>query len=550
MGDDQGGFVVRGALQLGLDGAFVGAVQGAGGFVKNQNRRVFQQGAGNGHALLLAAREFEAALAHHGGVALWRSADEAVNARRLRCFFHLRTAGTGAAIGDVVFHRVVKQHGVLRHDANGLAHAGLGDGFDVLPGYADVALLHVVKAVEQPCQGGLARARGADHSHGFASGDFKADVVQNLPAAAGVARLRNIVRKAHVFKAHGGLVQASEGQCTRCIRHFALFFHEHKHFVQIGQALLDLAVQHTQKIERDVELNHEGVDHHQVAQRHAAIDHALRGTPEHGHQAGGDDELLAGVEQGEGGLALEPGAAQLPEALVVALGLVGFVVEVFDGLVIEQRIDRLGVRGGVKLVGLFAVFGAPLGDAHRERDVQRQCADGDPRKPHVKLHREVGQYQRHLNQRGDDAVKRIRNQRFNAAHAALDVACHAAGLPLQMKAQTERVQVLKGLQRNRTRRALRGLGEHQLAQFGKQRGGQAQQPVGHDQPQRNDEQGLGVIRLEAHRIDQMLEQHRHAHVGHLRPHHEQQSGDGPPFVFPQIGKEAFEGDPVTARSGG
>jgi hypothetical protein len=46
--------------QFGLDGALVGGVQRRGGFVKDQDGRVFQQGAGNGHALLLAARELEA----------------------------------------------------------------------------------------------------------------------------------------------------------------------------------------------------------------------------------------------------------------------------------------------------------------------------------------------------------------------------------------------------------------------------------------------------------------------------------------------------------
>ena len=41
VGDDQRGFVLRHALQLGLDGAFVGGIQRAGGLVKNQDGRVF-----------------------------------------------------------------------------------------------------------------------------------------------------------------------------------------------------------------------------------------------------------------------------------------------------------------------------------------------------------------------------------------------------------------------------------------------------------------------------------------------------------------------------
>jgi hypothetical protein len=66
---------------------------------------------------------------------------------------------------------------------------------------------------------------------------------------------------------------------------------------------------------------------------------------------------------------------------------------------------------------------------------------------------------------GHDAVERVRDQRMHPARAALDVARHAAGLALQVKAQAQRVQVAEHLQRDPARRALGGLGEDQLAQF-------------------------------------------------------------------------------------
>ena len=47
MGDDQSGLVLRHTLQLGLDGALVSGIQRAGGFVKNQDGRVFEQRTGN-----------------------------------------------------------------------------------------------------------------------------------------------------------------------------------------------------------------------------------------------------------------------------------------------------------------------------------------------------------------------------------------------------------------------------------------------------------------------------------------------------------------------
>jgi hypothetical protein len=98
-----------------------------GGLVEDQDRRVLQQRARDGHALLLATTELQASLAHHGVVALGRAGDEVVDVRGTRRRFHLGARGAGSAVGDVVFHRVVEQHGVLRHDADGRAQAGLRD---------------------------------------------------------------------------------------------------------------------------------------------------------------------------------------------------------------------------------------------------------------------------------------------------------------------------------------------------------------------------------------------------------------------------------------
>ena len=232
--------------------------------------------------------------------------------------------------------------------------------------------------------------------------------------------------------------------------------------------MLDLTVDHAQKAQRNVELDHEGVDHHQVAQRHAAVDHALGGTPEHGHQTDRDDQLLAGVEQAQGALALDGGASVALQVLVVTPGFKGLVVEVLDGFVVQQRVDGAAVRRRVQLVHLLSELRAPFGHGHREGDVKNQRNDGDAGKPDVEFDSQQAEHQRHLDQRGNDAVERIGDERMHAARAALDVARHAAGLAFQVKAQAQRMQVFKDFQRNTARRALGGLGKHQLAQLGEQ----------------------------------------------------------------------------------
>ena len=426
--DHQGSFVLRHIGQFGLDGAFIGRVQRRGSFIKHQNRWVLEQGAGNGHALLFATRQFQTALAHRGLVALGRGSNEIVDAGRTRSTLNLGLAGPGTAIGDVVGHAVVEQHRVLWHDAQGLAHARLSDLPNVLPRNADEALLHVVKTKHQARQRGLARARRADHRHGFAGRNREADVFQN--------RAIKLISKRHAVKHHIGCALQGQGVGTRRIGHFALAVHQHKHLVQIGQALLDLAVKDAQKVEWNVELDHEGVDHDQIAQSHAPGHHAFGGTPEHGYQGRRNDELLPGVEHRQRGLCLQTRQAQALEAFVVATRLESLIAKIFDGFVVQERVNRSRMGSRIELIGLLAELGAPFGHANGEENIKHQGCQRDACKPSVELDGQNGQHQAHLNQGRDDAVKRIGNQRLDAAHASLDVARHAAGLPRQMKAQT------------------------------------------------------------------------------------------------------------------
>lgn len=110
-----------------------------------------RQPVGYDHTLLFTARQLQFALIRHTVTAQRLGADEAVDVREGGGFFKL-----GA--GDVVCNGVVEQHGVLRHDADRLAHADLRDLFDVLARDQDAILLHIVEPEQEPRQGGFARA--------------------------------------------------------------------------------------------------------------------------------------------------------------------------------------------------------------------------------------------------------------------------------------------------------------------------------------------------------------------------------------------------------
>ena len=70
MRDRDGGATSGGGVQSGLHDLFGFRVQGRGGFVEEEDFGVAQEGAGDGDALLLAAREHAAFAADDGGEAV------------------------------------------------------------------------------------------------------------------------------------------------------------------------------------------------------------------------------------------------------------------------------------------------------------------------------------------------------------------------------------------------------------------------------------------------------------------------------------------------
>jgi len=62
-----------------------------------------------------------------------------------RGLLNLGFTGLWTTVGDVVVDGVVKEHRVLGHDADGAAHARLGQGTDIVTVHADGALLDIVE---------------------------------------------------------------------------------------------------------------------------------------------------------------------------------------------------------------------------------------------------------------------------------------------------------------------------------------------------------------------------------------------------------------------
>ena len=86
------GQLLKGLLELGLRHA----VQGGGGLVQNQHRRVLQEDPGDGDALLLSAGEQGAPFPTLGVEPSGRGHDVVIDLRQLRRRGHLLLRGAGA----------------------------------------------------------------------------------------------------------------------------------------------------------------------------------------------------------------------------------------------------------------------------------------------------------------------------------------------------------------------------------------------------------------------------------------------------------------------
>ena len=172
-----------------------------------------QDGAGNGDALALPAREEHAALASQRVVALGQFADEFVRLRGAGGVFHVLLRRFGAAQADVARNGVGKEEGVLKDEGH-LLHEGVaGDAAHVAAAHAHAALRCVPKARNEPRHGAFARAGGADQRRDAACRGGEADALQGgggvLAFTTRVARiaLACAVAEADVFKGHAGVLR-------------------------------------------------------------------------------------------------------------------------------------------------------------------------------------------------------------------------------------------------------------------------------------------------------------------------------------------------------
>ena len=95
----------------------------------------------------------------------------------------------------------------------------------------------------------------------------------------------------------------------------------------------------------------------------------------------------------------------------------------------------------------------------------------------------------------------------------------------------------------RRARALRHLGEDDVAPLGEQGTGEAQETVADEQNDRQCQRSLGLVQ----RVDDVLQHQRHADIGELGDEKAPERQRDPAAEIPEIGQQALDGAPVTAH---
>mmetsp|Transcript_5775 Transcript_5775/g.18397 ORF Transcript_5775/g.18397 Transcript_5775/m.18397 type:complete len:222 (-) Transcript_5775:1594-2259(-) len=188
-------------IQRRLHHPLAGRVERRGGLVQQQHRRLLDDGARDGHALLLPARELAAALTHLGCVPVGQVVcDEGVRIGRARRLLNLVLGGPlGLAIRDVLSNRADEEDRLLAHEPDARAEPAQVERLDVDAVELDAPRRRVVEALEQRDERRLAGARRPAQSNHLPGGD------RERVAVADVVVRRGRVGEDHVAHLDGTL---------------------------------------------------------------------------------------------------------------------------------------------------------------------------------------------------------------------------------------------------------------------------------------------------------------------------------------------------------
>ncbi len=222
------------------------------------------------------------------------------------------------------------------------------------------------------------------------------------------------------------------------------------------------------------------------------------------------------------------------------------VIEVLDGLIVEQRVDGALVGARVGLDRGAVVARAPLRDAEAPGRVRHQRGQDDQREAEVVLPQQHPRDQKDLDGGRQDGVERPVEQVGDRGAAALQIARHAAGAPVEMEPQAQIVQVAEHLDADLARRPRHHAREHHLAHLGEQRHPDARRAISEQQCDRQHHQGA----LDVEPVDDLLQRQRHEQRRNLGGHDQAQRQNDAAEIGAQVREESADHRVVAASRRG
>ena len=250
----------------------------------------------------------------------------------------------------------------------------------------------------------------------------------------------------HILEPHDASAH-DEGLGAGLVLDFGMLVQKLEHGLDVDDRLLHLAIEHAHEIQGLIELDHHGVDEHEIADGVGAVANPRNAHHHDDGQADGENDPLPGVQHRQRDIAVDGELLVASHGLVVALGLPVLGAEIFHGLVVQQTIDGLGVGVRVALVHGAADRHAPVGRRGGEPEITDDHDGGDGGIAPVELVEHHTQDQGELHDGGNAREHAQTHDLLDGGASALQHARQAAGLALQMEAQRQAMQMDEDLVR-------------------------------------------------------------------------------------------------------
>ena len=192
VGDNEDGLVLNKSGKCLLNGCFVLHVQTGSGFIQQNDRRILQEGAGNGNALPLAAGQLAAVFTDVGIPTVRELFGEFVHIGELCRRDHLFVRGLLSANADIFQNAVIKQRYILKHDGIEAHQLFRIDLRHIHAAHGDPAPINVPEPRRQTGNGSLTAAGWTDQRRDLPLLRYKGHVLQHRFAA--------LVGKAHMLE--------------------------------------------------------------------------------------------------------------------------------------------------------------------------------------------------------------------------------------------------------------------------------------------------------------------------------------------------------------